>query len=165
MGPDYIKPCKKIFTAFEDLKPPVTLTDVRAFFGITEHVAYNFYCSDIMTPFRELLKPGNADQGKITGDKCKTRENSQQAPRAPKKCNKNAGQAPIYAKIRGHRRQKIENGHQKSTSMGPKNRGWHKYPPAATGRRGLFIWITGDARVEGLIDFPAPRSVPLLARK
>ena len=68
IGPDYVKPSKKFFTAINDLSRPETITDVRAFFGLVEQVAYTCYCSDIMAPFRELLKPGNADKGKIRWD-------------------------------------------------------------------------------------------------
>ena len=60
---------KKIFSSFENLQPPETLTDVRAIFGLVENIAYTFHCSSIMAPFRELLKPGNAEQGKITWTK------------------------------------------------------------------------------------------------
>ena len=65
VGPDYVRPSKKFFAAIEDLKAPVTLTDIRAFFGLVEQFSYTCYASDIMKPFRDLLKPGNAEGGKI----------------------------------------------------------------------------------------------------
>ena len=33
-----------------------------------EQVSYTFYLSDIMQPFRDLLKPGNAEKGRIRWD-------------------------------------------------------------------------------------------------
>ena len=38
---------------------------MRSFFGIVEQVSYTFHGSEMMAPFRELLRPSNADQGKI----------------------------------------------------------------------------------------------------
>ena len=51
-----------------DFPRPVTLSDIRSFFGLVEQVAYTFYASEVMSPFRELLKPGNASKGKIFWD-------------------------------------------------------------------------------------------------
>ena len=65
IGPNYVKPSKKFRAAIENLTRPVTITDVRAFFGLVEQVAYTFHSSHIMSPFRELLKPSNALKGKI----------------------------------------------------------------------------------------------------
>ena len=51
--------------AIENLERPLTLTDVRSFFGLVEQVAYTFHSSEMMGPFRELLKPSNAKNGKV----------------------------------------------------------------------------------------------------
>ena len=58
-------PVRSFFAAVEDLKAPVSLTDARAFFGLVEQFSYTCYVSDIMKPFRDLLKPKNAEKGKI----------------------------------------------------------------------------------------------------
>ena len=68
VGLDGIKPAKKYYAAVNDFPRPVTLSDIRSFFGLVEQVAYTFYSSEVMAPFRELLKPGNAVKGKIHWD-------------------------------------------------------------------------------------------------
>ena len=65
IGPDYVRSSKKFHAAIADLQRPVTLTDVRSFFGLVEQVSYTFHGSEMMAPFRELLRPSNAEQGKI----------------------------------------------------------------------------------------------------
>ena len=39
-------------------RTPKNLTDIRAWFGVVNHVAYALATADVMLPFRELLKPG-----------------------------------------------------------------------------------------------------------
>ena len=68
IGPDYVKPSKKFQSAITELPRPKTLSDVRSFFGLVEQISYTFYSSEIMAPFRELLRPKNADKGKIYWD-------------------------------------------------------------------------------------------------
>ena len=65
VGLDSIKPAKKYYTAVTNFPRPVTLSDMRSFLGLVEQVAYTFYSLEVMAPFRELLKPGNAVKGKI----------------------------------------------------------------------------------------------------
>ena len=62
IGPDFVRPSRKCFSAIDNLQRPRTLTDVRAFFGLVEQVSYTCYTSKIMAPFRDLLKPWNADK-------------------------------------------------------------------------------------------------------
>ena len=61
-----MRPSEKFHEAIANLARPTTLSDVRAFFGLVEEIAYTFHSSKIMAPFRELLKPKNAEKGKIT---------------------------------------------------------------------------------------------------
>merc|ERR1719186_2229648 len=50
------KPTLKLLQAISDFPIPKTITDIRAWFGLVEQVAYAFSKTDIMLPFRELLK-------------------------------------------------------------------------------------------------------------
>ena len=68
VGVDSVKPGKKYYTAINDFPRPTTLSDMRSYFGLVEQVAYTFYASIVMAPFRELLKPGNAIKGQIYWD-------------------------------------------------------------------------------------------------
>ena len=65
IGPDYVRPSSKFFSALENIKRPETIKDVRAIFGLVEQFAYSFHCSAMMAPFRDLLKPSNLQQGKV----------------------------------------------------------------------------------------------------
>ena len=68
VGVDTVKPGAKYEAAIKNFPRPATLTDIRAFFGLVEQVAYTFYASKVMAPFRDLLKPQNARQGRIYWD-------------------------------------------------------------------------------------------------
>ena len=52
-----VRPCKKYTKAIADFPTPTSLTDVRSWFGLVNQVAYAFSMTDIMLPFRSLLKP------------------------------------------------------------------------------------------------------------
>ena len=52
-----VRPCKKYTKAISDFPTPTSLTDVRSWFGLVNQVAYAFSMTDIMLPFRALLKP------------------------------------------------------------------------------------------------------------
>ena len=49
-NPEYLK-------AIMDFPRPTDITGVRSLFGLIQQVAYSFSMTDIMFPFRELLKP------------------------------------------------------------------------------------------------------------
>lgn len=51
-----IKPCAKYMSAIRDFPTPSSLTDVRSWFGLVNQVAYAFAKTDVMKPFRQLLK-------------------------------------------------------------------------------------------------------------
>ena len=68
VGVDTIKPGAKYEAAIKNFPRPKTLTDMRSYFGLVEQVAYTFYASGVMAPFRDLLKPSNASKGKIYWD-------------------------------------------------------------------------------------------------
>ena len=51
-----VKPCKKYIRAISDFPTPQSLTDVRSWFGPVNQV---FSMANVMSPFRELLKPSN----------------------------------------------------------------------------------------------------------
>ena len=52
-----VRPCRKYTKAISDFPTPTSLTDVRSWFGLINQVAYAFSMTDIMLPFRDLLKP------------------------------------------------------------------------------------------------------------
>ncbi len=54
-----MRPCKKYNRAISDFPTPQNLTDVRSWFGLVNQVSYAFSMTDVMLPFRELLKPSN----------------------------------------------------------------------------------------------------------
>ena len=56
---DTVRPCKKYNRAISDFPTPQNLTDVRSWFGLVNQVSYAFSMTDVMLPFRELLKPSN----------------------------------------------------------------------------------------------------------
>ena len=68
VGKDSVKPGEKYYAAITEFPRPTTLTEIRSFFGLVEQVAYTFYASQVMAPFRELLKPANSNNGKIYWD-------------------------------------------------------------------------------------------------
>ena len=55
---DGVRPSRRFLDAISNLPTPSNITDVRAFFGMVNQVNYAFAMSDIMEPFRHLLKPG-----------------------------------------------------------------------------------------------------------
>ena len=52
-----VRLCRKYTKAISDFLTPTSLTDVRSWFGHINQVAYAFSMTDIMLPFRDLLKP------------------------------------------------------------------------------------------------------------
>ena len=68
IGEQTIRPGQKYYAAIKNFPRPITLSDMRSYFGLVEQVAYTFYMSDVMAPFRELLKPGNTIKGKVYWD-------------------------------------------------------------------------------------------------
>ena len=56
--PDTVRPSRAFLQGITEFPVPKNLTDVRAWFGVVNHVAYAFSMADVMQPFRELLKPG-----------------------------------------------------------------------------------------------------------
>ena len=56
---DGIKPSKSILEAILNFPKPANTTDARSWFGLVNQVSYNISSSDMMQPFRDLLKPGH----------------------------------------------------------------------------------------------------------
>ena len=56
---DTVRPCKKYIRAISYFPTPQNLTDVRSWFGLVNQVSYAFSMTDVILPFRELLKPSN----------------------------------------------------------------------------------------------------------
>lgn len=54
-----MRPCKKYIRAISDFPTPQNLTNVRSWFGLVNQVSYAFSMTEVMLPFRELLKPSN----------------------------------------------------------------------------------------------------------
>ena len=54
-----VKPCKKYLRAIADFPTPTGITDIRAWFGLVNQVAYAFSMTSVMSPFRSLLKPSS----------------------------------------------------------------------------------------------------------
>ena len=52
-----VKPHRKYLNAIKDFPTPQGITDIRAWFGLVNQVAYAFAMAPVMFPFRELLKP------------------------------------------------------------------------------------------------------------
>ena len=57
IGIDSIKPCPEYLQAILDFPRPKDITGIRSWFGLVQQVAYAFSDSEIMLPFRSLLKP------------------------------------------------------------------------------------------------------------
>ena len=53
---DGIKPTKQIIGSIENFPTPRNITDLRSFFGLVNQVNYVFATSEMLQPFRELLK-------------------------------------------------------------------------------------------------------------
>ena len=54
-----VRPCKKYLQAIADFPTPSGITDIRAWFGLVNQVAYAFSMASVMSPFRSLLKPSS----------------------------------------------------------------------------------------------------------
>ena len=54
-----IKPSKSILEAILNFPKPANITDAHSWFGLVNQVSYNISSSDMMQPFRDLLKPGH----------------------------------------------------------------------------------------------------------
>ena len=52
-----IAPSPKILSAISDFPTPTNLTDARSWFGLVNQVAWAHATSEIMAPFRDLIKP------------------------------------------------------------------------------------------------------------
>ena len=52
-----VRPSKAYIEAIENLAAPKNITEVRAFYGMINQVSYAFSMSEVMTPFRHLLRP------------------------------------------------------------------------------------------------------------
>ena len=57
IGMKSIKPCPEYLKTIQDFPRPRDITGIRSWFGLVQQVAYAFSNSDIMLPFRNLLKP------------------------------------------------------------------------------------------------------------
>ena len=56
---DYgVRPCRKFLEAIRNFPRPKNITEMRSFFGMINQVCYAFSMSNIMEPFRHLLRPG-----------------------------------------------------------------------------------------------------------
>ena len=58
ISPEAVRPCREFLRSIAEFPTPRNLTDMRAWFGVVNHVSYAFAMTDVMLPFRELLKPG-----------------------------------------------------------------------------------------------------------
>ena len=52
-----IKPTKEFVDNILNFPTPKTITDVRSWFGCIQQIAYTFAISEVMLPFRQLLRP------------------------------------------------------------------------------------------------------------
>ena len=57
--PSEVRPSQKYLEAITGFPTPKNITDVRAWFGLVNQVAYAFSMAPTMQPFRDLLKPTN----------------------------------------------------------------------------------------------------------
>ena len=57
IGMQSIKPCPEYLQAIKEFPRPKDITGIRSWFGLVQQVAYAFSDSEIMLPFRNLLKP------------------------------------------------------------------------------------------------------------
>ncbi|RUS74671.1 hypothetical protein EGW08_017577 [Elysia chlorotica] len=56
--PTTVRPCARYLEAIRNFPTPLTITDVRSWFGLINQVSYAFASADRMLPFREILKSG-----------------------------------------------------------------------------------------------------------
>ena len=54
---DSVRPSSKYLAAIRDFSRPCDITGIRSWFGLINQVNFAFSKSDIMLPFRDLLKP------------------------------------------------------------------------------------------------------------
>ena len=54
-----VKPCNKYLRAIQNFPTPKNLTDIRSWFGLVNQASYAFSKTEVMEPFRELLKSGS----------------------------------------------------------------------------------------------------------
>ena len=52
-----VRPCPRMFEAITNFPKPVTLTDLRSWYGLINQVNYTFASTKVMLPFRKLLSP------------------------------------------------------------------------------------------------------------
>ena len=57
IGMDSIRPCPKYLQAIREFPRTRDITGIRSWFGLIQQVVYAFSNSEVMLPFRELLKP------------------------------------------------------------------------------------------------------------
>ena len=55
---DGYRPSPKLLSSIQNFPTPTNITDIRSWFGLVNNVAYAFSQSNIMAPFRDLLKKG-----------------------------------------------------------------------------------------------------------
>ena len=56
---DSVKPSADYIEAIKDFPGPKDITGIRSFFGLINQVAYAFAQTQVVLPFRELLKPSS----------------------------------------------------------------------------------------------------------
>ena len=54
---DGVRPSRKFLEGIKSFPRPDTLSEARSFFGMINQVSYSFAISNVMEPFRHLLKP------------------------------------------------------------------------------------------------------------
>ena len=54
--PDGIKPSENLLSAIKNFPPPKDITGARSWFGLVNQVSWAYAISDIMLPFRDLVK-------------------------------------------------------------------------------------------------------------
>ena len=57
--PSVIAPSDNILSAIRDFRIPKDITGARSWFGLVNQVAWAHSLSDVMKPFRDLIKPNN----------------------------------------------------------------------------------------------------------
>ena len=57
-----MRPSSKMINSIRDFAAPTNISEMRAFYDMVNQVNYTFAMSEVMDPFRHLLKPGNTFQ-------------------------------------------------------------------------------------------------------
>ena len=57
---DGMRPTKAMLDAVMNIPRPMDISGIRGFFGLVEQVAWAFSKTEVMFPFRELLKKGSS---------------------------------------------------------------------------------------------------------